>query len=299
MRPFGTSAGVITSAYATGAVTVTADSGSDSISGVNAASAVLQRDEATLTKGSCGSFSGSWSAVSSPDSTVGDGHCYAYRLRVADNAGNFATYTSANVVKVDTLAPTVAQDDPGANLRGLVALTASAADSGGSGVASVVFERSAAGADSWTAVGSDPSAPYSFDFDTSSVSDGLYDLRAVVTDRAGQQTPSTLIAGARVDNTAPTAVLDDPGSALSGTVTLDSQAGDAGSGVASLTYQYSPAGAGTWTSIAASCPELERSFSTPASTAATHPRHRAAPRHAAVGALPPPRRRPPAPAARC
>ncbi|HEY8844671.1 MAG TPA: Ig-like domain-containing protein [Gaiellaceae bacterium] len=238
--------------YATGAVTVTADSGSDSISGVNAASAVLQRDEATLTNGSCGSFSGSWSAVSSPDSTVGDGHCYAYRLRVADNAGNFATSTSANVVKVDTLAPTVAQDDPGANLRGLVALTASAADSGGSGVASVVFERSVAGADSWTAVGSDPSAPYSFDFDTSSVSDGLYDLRAVVTDRAGHQTASTLIAGARVDNTAPTAVLDGPGSALSGTVTLDSQAGDAGSGVASLTYQYSPAGAGTWTSIAAS-----------------------------------------------
>ena len=238
--------------YATGAVTVTADSGSDSVSDVNAASAVLQRDEATLSNGSCGSFSGSWSAVSSPDSTVADGHCYAYRLRVADNAGNFATYTSANVVKVDTLSPTVAQDDPGANLRGLVALTASAADTGGSGVASVAFQRSAAGANSWTAIGSDTTAPYSFGFDTTSVSDGLYDLRVVAADRAGHQTASTLIAAARVDNTAPTASLDDPVSPLRGTVTLGSQATDGGSGVASVTYQSSPAGAGTWTAIAVS-----------------------------------------------
>ena len=238
--------------YAGGSVTVATDTGTDSVSGVSAASAVLQRDTATLAGGSCESFSGSWSTVSSPDSTVADGHCYAYRFRVADNAGNLATYTSSNVVKVDTLSPTVAQDDPGANLRGLVTLTASAADTGGSGLASVAFQRSAAGANSWTAIGSDTTAPYSFGFDTTGVSDGLYDLRAVGTDRAGHQTVSTLIAGARVDNTAPTASLDDPVSPLRGTVTLGSQAADTGSGVASVTYQYSPAGAGTWTAIAAS-----------------------------------------------
>ena len=152
--------------YAAGSVSVTTDTGTDTVSGIDGPSAVLQRDQATLANGACGSFPGSWSTVTSPDSTVADGHCYVYRLRVADNAGNLATYTSPNVVKVDTLSPTVAQDDPGANLRGLVALTASAGDTGGSGVASVVFQRSAAGANSWTAIGSDTTAPYSFGFDT-------------------------------------------------------------------------------------------------------------------------------------
>src|SRR5204863_5006221 len=51
-------------------------------SGVNAASSVLQRDVATLSNGSCGSFSGSWTNVTLAaglDTGVTNGHCYEYR----------------------------------------------------------------------------------------------------------------------------------------------------------------------------------------------------------------------------
>ena len=43
--------------------------------------------------------------MSSPDSTIASGNCYVYRYTVADNVGNPVTYTSPNVVKVDTTAP--------------------------------------------------------------------------------------------------------------------------------------------------------------------------------------------------
>ena len=83
----------------------------------------------------------------------------------------------------------------------------------------------------------DTGSPYSVSFDTSGVSDGLYDLRTVATDVAGNTTISALVTNRRVDNTAPTASLDDPGANLRGTVTLTSTASDAGSGVASRAYR--------------------------------------------------------------
>ena len=86
-------------------------------------------------------------------------------------------------------------------------MTATPAD-GGSGVASVAFQRSAAGANTWsTTIGTDSSSAggWGITWDTTATPDGLYDLRAVATDAAGNVDDSTTIANVRVDNNAPAA----------------------------------------------------------------------------------------------
>ena len=52
----------------TGSLTITTADGTDSGSGVDPASGLLERDSATLANGDCGSFPGSWTTVTSPDS---------------------------------------------------------------------------------------------------------------------------------------------------------------------------------------------------------------------------------------
>ena len=104
-----------------------------------------------------------------------------------------------NVVKRDAGAPSVSLDDPGTSLNGTTSLGAIAADSE-SGVACVQFQRSPAGAGSWTTVSTDTTSPFGASFDTTAVADGLYDLRAVATDAAGNQTLSGLATDRRVDD---------------------------------------------------------------------------------------------------
>ena len=231
-----------------GTVAVASNS-ADSVSGV--AQVVFQRSPAGA---------GTWTTIDTDSSApysvdwvtggVTDGD-YDLRAQTTDAAGN--SFTSGSItVEVDNTAPTASLDDPGANLRGTVSLTGSGSDPGGSGVASLTFQRSPASGGSWTTIDTDTSSPYSVSFDTTGVSDGLYDLRAVATDVAGNTTISALVTNRRVDNTAPNASLDDPGANLRATVTLSSTASDpGGSGVASRAYEYSPAGAGTWSATPA------------------------------------------------
>jgi hypothetical protein len=120
------------------------------------------------------------------------------------------------LVKGKDWVPTL--DDPGANLRLTATLTASAADAP-SGVAEVVFQRAPAGGGTWTDLGTDTSAPYSVDFDTTAVADGVYDLRVRATDVAGN-TGTAVVANRRVDNTPPSATMNDPGPNLRATVIL-------------------------------------------------------------------------------
>ena len=111
-----------------------------------------------------------------------------------------------------------------------------------SGVATVTYQRSPAGLNTWTANASS--------WNTTGVADGLYDLRVAVTSNAGTTTNSALVANRRVDNTAPSASMDDPGSPLSDIVPLTSTASDvSGSGLDTATFQYSYQGTGPWTTI--------------------------------------------------
>jgi hypothetical protein len=179
---------------------------------------------------------------------VADG-LYDFRAMAQNNAGGSATSTAVTNRRVDNTAPTSGVTDPGTPLRGTVSVDATGTD-GGSGVANVKVQRSPAGAGTWTDICTDASSPYSCSFDTTGVADGLYDLRAVTTDNAGNTTNSTTVTNRRVDNTAPTATMTNPGSPITGTKSFDGTSTDTGgSGVASLTFQVSPVGAGTWSDL--------------------------------------------------
>ncbi len=165
--------------YTSTSVSLTAGDGSDSGSGLDTSSRVYERDSATLANGSCGAFSGSWTTVSNPDTTVASGNCYRYRYSIADNVGNrSATVTASVDAKVDSSAPaapslslaenpadadqhvsgTTLYYRPGAN-GGTFRVTASAADAQ-SGIASVAFPSIA----NVTGGGTDASSPYEMDY---------------------------------------------------------------------------------------------------------------------------------------
>ena len=205
--------------YAFGTVPVGTDNGPDA--DVDTSSAVLERQTGDLGNDACTNF-GAWTSVTSPD-TVASGKCAQYRYRVADDAGNGSTATSGNVVKSDTSAPTSAQDDPGANVRQTIALTSSAGDTGGSGLASVAFQRRSAGGGSWTTMATDNTPPFSAAHDTTADTDGLYDFRTVATDKAGNvEVAPSVVANRRIDNTAPAATMQSPGDPVRGTLVLSS-----------------------------------------------------------------------------
>jgi hypothetical protein len=195
---------------------------------------------------------GAWGACTSPESLAGpaDGD-HTFRVRATDAAGNVDASPAVHTWTVDATPPGGGLADPGQFLRGTIALGASPTDAG-AGVQSVDFQLSPADAGAWTSIDVDTSDPYGTSWDTTGEADGLYDLRVVVTDNAGNTTPSAVVEDRVVDNTAPGAALDDPGAYLRATVSLTSTTSDAGSGVASAAYQRSPAGAGAWTPVASS-----------------------------------------------
>ncbi len=169
---------------------------------------------------------------------------YDLRVFTTDTAGNAEAAPATIQVRVDNTNPTGSITSPAAtDVRGTIALTSNSADSG-SGVDTVVFQRSPAGAGTWT--------NQAASFNTTLVADGQYDLRVVTTDNAGNTFTSTTVT-IRVDNTNPTGSITSPAATdVRGTIALTSNSADSGSGVDTVVFQRSPAGAGTWTNQAAS-----------------------------------------------
>jgi len=184
-----------------------------------------------------------------------DGSTYRYVIRsVVTGAGgvgleSLTSSPESNAATSDAVAPSgVTIADPGSPLRGTVTLSGTATDLG-SGVASVRMQVAPAGSSSWATACTDTTSPYACSIDTTSVADGLYDVRAVATDVAGNATTSAVVANRRIDNTGPSVSVNDPGAYVRGTITVSAAASDAGSGMASVAIQRAPTGSTTWTTI--------------------------------------------------
>lgn len=149
------------------------------------------------------------------DTTALAGGTYAFRAVATDAAGlQTISAVVANRV-VDNTVSSVSLADPGQYLTGTVTLTAAANAS--AGIASVRIQRAPAGGTTWTDVCSDTTAPYTCAFDTRTVGDGSYDLRAQLVDTRGTTTTSAVV-GARIVDNSPVRALDVQSANGGGTV---------------------------------------------------------------------------------
>jgi signal peptidase I len=123
---------------------------------------------------------------------------YSFRAIATDEAGNSTTSAAVTNKVVDNTVSSVSVEDPGAYLTGNATLTAAANST--AGVGSLRIQTSPAGTNTWTTRCTMAAAPYSCVWDTRSVPDGQYDFRAVLTDGAGKETISAIVASRRVDN---------------------------------------------------------------------------------------------------
>ena len=147
-------------------------------------------------------------------------------------------------------------------LQNTVPMAATATDLG-SGIADVKFQYAPTGTTSWTDACTDASSPYTCSLATTGISDGIYDLRALATDNAGN-TLASATQTRTLDNNGPTVTLASPatGASVRGTINVDSTATDI-SGVASVAVQYRLVGTATWTAL---CMDATAPYSCPLNT---------------------------------
>ena len=241
-----------------GNVTLTATAASDR--GITAV--VFQTSPA-----GAGTWTAACTATTAPFSCTWDTAATADGLRdvraVATDSGGYTRTDTVAGRRVDNTAPTATTNDPGSPLTGTVTVSGTASD-GGSGLSAVALQyRSSTG--SWTDICSATTSPISCSWSTAALADGLYDLRTVATDAAGNSQVSNPVYNRRVDSTAPTAAMTDPGTNLRNTVTLQSTVGDGaqGSGVASVRYEYKLSSGSTWsTACTSSASPFSCSFNT-------------------------------------
>jgi hypothetical protein len=184
----------------TGVVAVTRTNFADAGSGLAAGSNGVTRASATLINGVCGSFSApvavTLDASNNDSTTLGNG-CYRYTLDASDKVGNAAITVTSATVKVDRSAPSGTVTSPSAGiLGGTVSVTSTTAqDTGGSGLASVLFQVAPNGSSTFSDIGTAVTAsPYSTAWDTTGLTNGSYNVRAIITDAAGNSTTTALVA---------------------------------------------------------------------------------------------------------
>ena len=128
----------------------------------------------------------------------------ALRAVATDGAGNTgADVVNVTVDRTSAIGSLTAPADASFVTGAAVAVSSDSADAG-SGVATAEFQRRPAGGGPWTTIDTDTSAPYSVAWDTTSLTDGDFDLRVVTTDEAGN-TFASATRTVTVDNSAPSA----------------------------------------------------------------------------------------------
>jgi hypothetical protein len=226
-----------------GTFTLAATTGDGNGSGVASVLYQMRSTGTTTWSTACSSGTAPFSCTGDT-SSVPDG-TYDVRAIATDGAG-YSTTTATGTTRLDNTAPTATLTDPGTPLSGTVNLSATAID-GGSGVASVTIAGAPAGTSTWTTICTDASSPYSCSWSTTSLIDGLYDLRAVATDVAGNNTTVT-VTSRRVDNNGPTVAVTDPGSPIRNTISIGATASDP-AGVASVAIQRKLSTGSAWTTL--------------------------------------------------
>ncbi|ATB39243.1 hypothetical protein CYFUS_004687 [Cystobacter fuscus] len=151
---------------------------------------------------------------------VADGD-HRLSVKAHDGAGNVRTSLVDVSVMIDNTPPEAALVSPARDtwLRGTLLLEATASD--GVGVTRVEFYDGA------TLLGSDTSAPYALDWNTSGAADGARTLTVKAFDATGNVRTSTGVA-VTVDNTAPVTAVTAPtqGAFVRGTVPISATASD-------------------------------------------------------------------------
>src|SRR5262249_27835871 len=147
-----------------------------------------------------------------------------------DAVGTNVTSASVSVTvkngSSNPAAPTVSISAPASGATVSSTVTVSATASSSVGIASVQFQLDGAN------VGSlDTTAPYSYSWNTTTVSNGTHVLDAIATDTSGNSTTSAGVSvkvSNNADTTAPTVSITAPtnGSTVSGTVTVTATASD-------------------------------------------------------------------------
>jgi hypothetical protein len=166
---------------------------------------------------------------------------YRIAAKVTDNAGNSATSTPVTVV-VDNSGPTGSVTSPTANstVQGTATVASSNAADAGSGLASVQFQYTTSGGSSWTNIGSAVTgSPWQASLDTTSLTNGSYDFRAVMVDNLGNSTTTATVASVTVNNTYSLSISNP---AATNAVT----AGSADTNAITVQLQLNGAGTGTY-----------------------------------------------------
>ena len=148
----------------------------------------------------------------------------------------------------DWTPPTASVQNPGSPLKGTVTVSATAADPD-SGIQGVALQYLSQGGGSWTTVCTATMSPYSCTWNTTAVTDGSYELRAVATDRAGYSTTSDTVSTTVANSLL--VVLSSPGDVVRGTVSLPTTLYSAGTTGYTVRVEYAPAGASNWKTICA------------------------------------------------
>ena len=230
----------------------------------------------TTQKIECNLDGGGWTTCTSPHSlavTPADGS-HTMQIRAVDLAGNIDGSPASWTWHEDNTLPTATLTDPAAAnaahaIRGTVALSSTTGDPTTNGYASgvdpatITYQYSADGS-TWATI-ANPAA-----WDTTAVTNGIYQMQVLVTDFAGNTTTSATVANVKIDNAPPVTSQNDPGQFLRATINLTGTAADPldpqnqpGSGVDHVDFQVSPAGAGTWSTVGTSTgPAYSASFDT-------------------------------------
>jgi hypothetical protein len=134
-------------------------------------------------------------------SSIPDG-LYDITVQGQDANGDLFIGEELSQISIDNTSPTVSLTPPGGTLSNDVILRAASSDEG-SGIASVKFQYETANSSDWTTIGVISSPPYTQTFDTRSLTNGTYDLRAVATDQAGNTTVSNIVSRVTIANQNP------------------------------------------------------------------------------------------------